>query len=88
MDLDSQQKKAVENPNTPMAISAGAGSGKTRVLVERYIKVIIERLAETEEILTITFTKKDATELHLRIRELLSEIQIEQPETEKGLNAQ
>ena len=88
MDLDSQQKKAVENPNTPMAISAGAGSGKTRVLVERYIKVIIEGLAETEEILTITFTKKAAAELKLRIRERLSEIQIEQPETEKGLNAQ
>lgn len=87
MDLDSQQKKAVENPNTPMAISAGAGSGKTRVLVERYIKVITEGLAETEEILTITFTKKAAAELKLRIRERLSEIQIEQPETEKGLNA-
>ena len=83
MDLDSQQKKAVENPTTPMAISAGAGSGKTRVLVERYIKVIIDGLAETEEILTITFTVKAAAELKLRIRERLKEIQIEQPETEE-----
>ena len=87
MELDSQQKKAVENPTTPMAISAGAGSGKTRVLVERYVKVIIDGLAETEEVLTITFTKKAAAELKLRIRERLNEIQNEQPETEKGLNA-
>ncbi|MCH7955791.1 MAG: UvrD-helicase domain-containing protein, partial [Candidatus Marinimicrobia bacterium] len=73
MELDSQQKKAVENPTTPMAISAGAGSGKTRVLVERYVKVIIDGLAETEEVLTITFTKKAAAELKLRIRERLNE---------------
>ena len=87
MDLDLQQKKAVENTTTPMAISAGAGSGKTRVLVERYIKVITDGLADTEEILTITFTIKAAAELKLRIRERLNEIQIEQPETEEGLNA-
>ena len=88
MELDSQQKKAVDNPTIPMAISAGAGSGKTRVLVERYIKVIIDGLAETEEILAITFTIKAAAELKLRIRERLNEIQFEKPETDEGLNAQ
>ena len=84
MELDSQQKKAVDNPTIPMAISAGAGSGKTRVLVERYIKVIIDGLAETEEILAITFTIKAAAELKIRIRERLIETELEQPETKEG----
>ena len=88
MELDSQQKKAVDNPTIPMAISAGAGSGKTRVLVERYIKVIIDGLAETEEVLAITFTIKAAAELKLRIRERLIETELEQPETKEGSNAQ
>ncbi len=87
MELDSQQIKAVKNPTTSMAISAGAGSGKTRVLVERYIKLIVDGIAETEEVLTITFTKKAAAELKSRIRERLNEAVLKHHGTEKESNA-
>ncbi|MCH8287497.1 MAG: UvrD-helicase domain-containing protein [Candidatus Marinimicrobia bacterium] len=74
MELDKQQKKAIEHPEQPMAISAGAGSGKTRVLVERYMEIILTGAAKTDEILAITFTKKAAAELKSRVRERLIEV--------------
>ena len=74
MKLDKQQKLAVDHPEKTMAISAGAGSGKTRVLVERYIKVVLDGIAEIDEILAITFTKKAASELKSRVRERLQEV--------------
>jgi len=74
MKLDKQQKIAVENPEKTMAISAGAGSGKTRVLVERYIKVVLDGIAGIDEILAITFTVKAASELKSRVRERLQEV--------------
>ena len=74
MKLDEQQKKAIEHPEQSMAISAGAGSGKTRVLVERYMEIILTGAATTDEILAITFTKKAAAELKSRVRERLIEV--------------
>ena len=74
MKLDKQQKLAVDHPEKTMAISAGAGSGKTRVLVERYIKVVLDGIAEIDEILAITFTKKAASELKSRVHERLQEV--------------
>ena len=74
MKLDKQQKTAVDHPEKTMAISAGAGSGKTRVLVERYIRIVLDGLAEIDEILAITFTKKAASELKSRVRERLQEV--------------
>ena len=71
MKLDKQQKIAVDHPERTMAISAGAGSGKTRVLVERYIRVVLDDIAGIDEILAITFTKKAASELKSRVRERL-----------------
>ena len=74
MKLDKQQKIAVDHPEKSMAISAGAGSGKTRVLVERYIRVVLDDIAGIDEILAITFTKKAASELKSRVRERLQEV--------------
>ena len=74
MKLDKQQKIAVDHPERTMAISAGAGSGKTRVLVERYIRVVLDDIAGIDEILAITFTKKAASELKSRVRERLQDV--------------
>jgi len=87
MKLDKQQKLAVDHPEKTMAISAGAGSGKTRVLVERYIKVVLEGIAEIDEILAITFTKKAASELKSRVRERLQEVS-GSGDKEKKMNAE
>lgn len=61
------QKKAVEITDQSILLSAGAGSGKTRVLVQRYLHLLKARLASAEEILAITFTNKAAQEMQTRI---------------------
>lgn len=50
-----------------VAISAGAGSGKTSVLVARFLEIVRTKKAECREILAITFTNKAATEMKERI---------------------
>src|SRR5207302_1377441 len=51
---------------------AAAGSGKTRVLVERYLKHIIVDGFRADDILTITFTRKAAAEMKRRIVDRLT----------------
>lgn len=65
------QQKAMTAANRSVIVSAAAGSGKTRVLVERYIGLLAEGYAP-EKILVITFTRKAAAQLKERtMRELL-----------------
>jgi ATP-dependent helicase/nuclease subunit A len=54
-------------------VSAGAGSGKTRVLAIRYLHLVKERHIQPERILCLTFTKKAAAEMSERIRGMLSQ---------------
>lgn len=77
VELTDSQKKAVETINKNVAVNAGAGSGKTRVLVERYIYLLengdIPFGKEIESILAITFTNKAAAEMKERVRKSISE---------------
>ena len=50
-------------------VSAGAGTGKTTVLVERYVKAVAERGLSVDSVLVITYTDRAAGELKERIRE-------------------
>lgn len=61
------QQAAIETTDQSIILSAGAGSGKTRVLVQRYLYLIREGLAKVDEILAITFTNKAAGEMKERI---------------------
>lgn len=54
-------------------ISAGAGTGKTHILVERYLELLQKGYAEIPQIAAITFTEKAAKEMKDRIRERCSE---------------
>ena len=54
-------------------MSAGAGTGKTSVLVERYVRAVCERGLDVDSILVITYTRKAAGELRARIRAALLE---------------
>ena len=60
-------------PMASVFVSAGAGTGKTSVLVERYVRAVCERGIDVESILVITYTRKAAGELRTRIRAALRE---------------
>jgi DNA helicase-2/ATP-dependent DNA helicase PcrA len=69
--LNSEQKKAVEHRAGPLLIVAGAGTGKTTVLIERLLFLIENKLAKPDEILITTFTEKAAGEMEDRADKLL-----------------
>lgn len=65
--LNPEQVKAVEHDYGPLLILAGAGSGKTTVLVSRTGRLIADKIARAEDICVLTFTNKAAKELKHRV---------------------
>jgi len=63
------QNKAVVTLDRHVVVTAGPGSGKTRVLINRYLHIIETGLADIENIVAITFTNKAANEMRERLRE-------------------
>ncbi|MCL1959262.1 MAG: UvrD-helicase domain-containing protein [Spirochaetes bacterium] len=71
--LNSEQKKAAYCTENAV-VAAGAGSGKTMVLANRFAWLLTEKDYKVNEILTLTFTKKAAAQMFRRIYSLVSEI--------------
>jgi ATP-dependent helicase/nuclease subunit A len=69
-----EQRQAIERRGGDLLLDAAAGSGKTSVLVERFVRAVLEDGVAVGEILTITFTEKAAAELRDRIRLRLREL--------------
>src|SRR5438046_8612024 len=67
MSLNAEQRAAVDARGL-VFVSAGAGTGKTRVLVERFARAVCDEGVDVESILVITYTEKAAGELRTRIR--------------------
>src|ERR1700716_976061 len=73
MEFTPEQLAAIERRAGDLLLDASAGSGKTSVLVERFVRAVVEDGVEVSAILTITFTEKAAAELRDRIRRALRE---------------
>jgi superfamily I DNA/RNA helicase len=69
--LNPEQRAAVSHSEGPLLILAGAGSGKTTVLVSRTGRLIAEKLTRPERICVLTFTNKAANELKVRVSKKL-----------------
>jgi ATP-dependent helicase/nuclease subunit A len=67
MRWTDSQRAAIEHGDGLLAVVAGAGSGKTGVLTERFVHLVAERGVAPEHILTITFTRAATAEMKTRI---------------------
>ena len=67
MQLNSPQQQAVMSPDPNLLIIAGAGSGKTRVLVERMAFLMRDQDLSPHALMAVTFTNKAAREMRERL---------------------
>ena len=77
--LTVQQQAVVENRGGTLLVSAAAGSGKTKVLVDRVIRRIRDDGKNINEFLIITFTNAAASELRAKISSAISEELVQHP---------
>lgn len=79
-EFTDAQLQAIKTLDKSVLVSAAAGSGKTSVLVERIIRIILEGKANVDEMLVVTFTKAAASEMRLRLSAAIKKRMEEAPE--------
>jgi ATP-dependent exoDNAse (exonuclease V) beta subunit len=72
--LTDEQREAVTRRSESLLVSAAAGSGKTSVLVERFVQAVRDDAVAPRRVLAITFTERAAGELRERVRDRLLEL--------------
>ncbi|MBQ3292227.1 MAG: helicase-exonuclease AddAB subunit AddA [Mogibacterium sp.] len=83
-----EQQLAIDTTDKSILVSAAAGSGKTAVLVERILSIILEGKANVDEMLVVTFTKAAAAEMRLRLAKAIRARMREHPEESRRLKDQ
>ncbi|MCA9913193.1 MAG: UvrD-helicase domain-containing protein, partial [Anaerolineae bacterium] len=74
MSFTPQQEKAIQTLDKNLIVVAGAGSGKTRVLVERFLYLLqVDETLPLNALVAITFTREAALEMRNRVRKSLEE---------------
>ena len=68
---DDRQREAIEHVHGPMLVVAGAGTGKTSVLIHRIARLVQQAHAKPDEVLALTYTVAAAAEMRDRVRALL-----------------
>lgn len=71
MEYTKEQQRAIDERDKNILVAAAAGSGKTRVLVERIIRQLVNRELSVDELLVVTFTNAAAAEMRERIEAAL-----------------
>ncbi|HEX6717635.1 MAG TPA: UvrD-helicase domain-containing protein, partial [Pyrinomonadaceae bacterium] len=69
-----EQASAAYEIDKHISVTAGPGSGKTTVLVERYVHILREHSLSIDQIVAITFTNRAANEMHERLRSELNQM--------------
>lgn len=82
------QQRAIDTLDKSILVSAAAGSGKTAVLVERIIHIILEGKANVDEMLVVTFTNAAAAEMKLKLTRAIRQHMKDVPESAPVMNRQ
>lgn len=72
-ELTPSQERAATTFDRHLVVTAGAGAGKTRVLITRVMGLLEQGLAELDQVVALTFTNKAALEMKERLRQALEE---------------
>src|SRR5687768_17742111 len=72
--LEPEQAAAAYTVDRHVSVTAGPGSGKTTVLVERYLHILLKHKLSIDQIVAITFTNRAANEMRERLREQLDQL--------------
>lgn len=70
-ELSAEQAEALMDARPRVLVAAGAGSGKTRLLVAYFVRALVDEGVPVERLVAVTFTRKAAAELTERIRSAL-----------------
>jgi ATP-dependent helicase/nuclease subunit A len=81
--LKPEQSAAAHTLDRHLSVTAGPGAGKTFVLVERYLQILLTKKVSVDNIVAITFTNRAANEMRQRVRDRIDSLLRETSDNER-----